>query len=308
LAYKVVTSRHSKRGIPFTGWPAAQWQLAKGDNLSLSHFLEELMSKFSARKIVCIAVAGVALSLLAANIVRADSFSDQAAKLDVVGVHLGMTPAQAKGVLTQHRKGMSWKEYKGDLGFLGIHEGLTVEGADASWGNINMGLEKISVTFSPPPGDPKVVAISRSVSFEQSQAPSVDNLTSSLMDKFGQPSSKSSTGTFYWAWDKTGQISKANDDVCSVMWTISDPQNRVGVNSSSFIPFLQKEDGGGCAVAARADISSNNSGIANELDMMLVDLHDALPAAIAEDNFVKKVKQTNADAALKKASANKPAL
>jgi|GEM_PF-6459816 len=57
------------------------------------------MSKLSGWKIVCLAVAGVALSPLAANVVRADSFSDKAAALDIVGVHLGMTPAQAKSVL-----------------------------------------------------------------------------------------------------------------------------------------------------------------------------------------------------------------
>ena len=54
------------------------------------------MSKLSEWKMMCLAMAGVALSSLAANVVRADSLSDQAAKLDIVGVHIGMTPAQAE--------------------------------------------------------------------------------------------------------------------------------------------------------------------------------------------------------------------
>jgi len=61
--------------------------------------------------IVCLVVTGVVLSLLALNVVRADSFTGQAAKLDIVGVHLGMTPAQVKSVLGQYSKGrMNWQE------------------------------------------------------------------------------------------------------------------------------------------------------------------------------------------------------
>ena len=42
------------------------------------------MSKLSGWKVVCLAVAVVALSLSAAKFVRADSFSEQAAKLDIL--------------------------------------------------------------------------------------------------------------------------------------------------------------------------------------------------------------------------------
>jgi len=179
---------------------------------------------------VCIAVAGAALSLLAANVVRADSFSDQAAKLDILGVHLGMTPAQAKSVLAQHRKGMRW-----------------MEGQDeALWSN-----ERVFVQFSPPPGDPKVEAVQRIVAFDKSQSPTVDGLASSLGVKFGQPTWKLQSFNFQefvWAWDKAGQIANAGQpNICDVDKDYNDI--RMGSNSRLYIPVLQQQNDGGCAMA-----------------------------------------------------------
>ncbi|MGB3550923.1 MAG: hypothetical protein WA993_09540 [Candidatus Binatus sp.] len=272
------------------------------------------MSKLSGWKIVCLAVAGVALSPLAADVVGADSFSDQAAKLDIIGVHLGMTPAQAKSVVVQHHKGMSWKEGRNALG---IPEDPILDGADARWGGVNLDRagEIVDVVFSPPPGDPKVLALSRVVVFEKSQAPTVETLFSSLTDKFGQPTYQSQVGAgdheMVWTWDKAGQISKPSVqlDACSGEW-LSNNLDRMGANSFYFIPDLQRESDGGCAMGVRAIIRvhSSSPGIADGLDMTLIDPHDALPAAIATADHLKQVKQAKADEALKKASANKPSL
>lgn len=265
------------------------------------------MSKLSGWKVVCLAVAAVALSLLAANVVRADSFSNQAVKLDVMGVHLGMTPDQVKSVLDQHRKGMSWQEYNG--GDFGIQEGSYLTGANARWSSEgNNGPESVIVVFSPPPGDPKLVAVLRDSGFDQSQAPTVEGLISSLTEKFGQPSRKSQDPSFQildWAWDKAGRISKPSPSICEVDNANLD---RMGVLSMNFIPDLQRKNEGGCAIAVEAVIYRNGLGIANRLEMTLIDPHDALQAAIATNNHVKQVKQAKAEAALKKAGANKPAL
>jgi hypothetical protein len=55
-----------------------------------------LMKKISGWKAAWLAVAVVVLPLLAANVVRADSVSDKAATMDVLGVHIGMTPTEVK--------------------------------------------------------------------------------------------------------------------------------------------------------------------------------------------------------------------
>jgi hypothetical protein len=161
------------------------------------------MSKLSGWNIVCIAVAGAVLSLSVANAVRADSFSDQVAKLDIVGVHLGMTPAEAKSVLSQHRKGMRW-----------------LEGQEAAlWSNAaDNGAERVDVAFSPPPGGPKVMAVLRHVEFDKSHAPTVEGLASSLTEKFGQPTQKSQSFNFqelFWGWDKSGQSPMGMAGGCS---------------------------------------------------------------------------------------------
>jgi hypothetical protein len=211
-------------------------------------FGEEFMNKLSGWKVACLAVAGVALSLLAANIVRADSFSDQAAKLDILGVHLGMTPAQAKSVLSQHRKGMYWAQAEGSLR------------AEADWGfglNANS-RETVPFRFSPPPGDPKVVEVGRDLIFDPSQSPTVENLTNSLTEKFGKPSDESPSTlggerAFVWAWDKAGQISKPNSsNVCLVRnsgWNLNTIDSDM-VYSSSL--RLQRDEDGGCAMAVLA--------------------------------------------------------
>ncbi|MGB3550924.1 MAG: hypothetical protein WA993_09545 [Candidatus Binatus sp.] len=261
------------------------------------------MSKLSGWKVVCLAVAVVALSLSAAKFVRADSFSEQAAKLDILGVHLGMTPAQAKSALAQYRKDMRWNEVKGDLG---IQEGqfLAYASEQSAIGDV------VSIVFSPPPGDPNVLAIDRTLSFGRSHAPTAENLTNSLSGKFGQPSYNSHNGEgyqeFVWSWDKTGQISKANGSIIDQTYSEveSTPSSS---NSSSRIQTLQQDNDPGCAIAVQAVIYSNN-GVASQLRMKLFDVHDALRAAIAADNYVKQVEQARKEGELKKAGANKPSL
>ncbi len=263
------------------------------------------MSKLSGWKMMCLTVAGVTLSLLAANVVGADSFSDQAAKLDIVGVHLGMTPAQAQSVLAQHRKGMLWQEEKGNLG---IQEDQFLARANAVWGNVgNSGAERVVVVFSPPPGGPKVVAVSRDVSFDKSQVPTVENLANSLTDKFGQPGYKSTPSPgpiMVWYWDKAGQTSRGIPlYLCDVTGVYNELQNPV-----ASIPGFQQDNDAGCAIAVRAQINSLDSGIANQLFVTLIDVHDALQAAIAADNHVKQANEAKKQEELKKASANKSSL
>ncbi len=268
------------------------------------------MSKLSGWKMMCLTVAGVALSLLAVNAVRADSFSDQAAKLDILGVHIGMTPAEVKNVLAQHRKGMQWQEEKGDLG---IQEDQFLARASVVWGNVgNSGAERVVVVFSPPPGGPKVLAVERTLWLDQSQATTIETLANSLTDKFGQPLTKSPPNStnreFFWAWDKAGQISKPNQSNIvnrRVLLIFESPSTMRYL----LLPVLQQQDDGGCAMVVRARITSNNGGVATSLEMTLTDAHDALQAAIAANDHVKHVQEARKEEALKKASANKaPAL
>jgi hypothetical protein len=266
------------------------------------------MSRLSGLKVVCIAVAGVALSLLAANVADADSLSDQAAKLDIVGVHLGMSLAQAKSAVTQHRKDMSWNEVKGDLG---IQEDQYLASAYAQGGKATAtGREEtMQLIFSAPPGDPKVLAVSRSLSFDASQAPTVENLASSLKEKFGQPSDdappipQNPRRVLVWAWNKSGQLSKPYPRNCDSVFIMGRP-------TFSLQQRLQQENNGGCAMAVKAEILTDykGSGIAYGLQMELIDVNDVLQAASATDAHVKQAKQAQAEAALKKASANKPSL
>ena len=150
--------------------------------------------------------------------------------------------------------------------------------------------------------------------FEKSQAPTVETLFSSLTDKFGQPTYQSQVGAgdheMVWTWDKAGQISKPSVqlDACSGEW-LSNNLDRMGANSFYFIPDLQRESDGGCAMGVRAIIRVHLlSWNCRWPDMTLIDPHDALPAAIATADHLKQVKQAKADEALKKASANKPSL
>jgi hypothetical protein len=265
------------------------------------------MSKLSRWKTVCFAIAAATLSLLAAN-VRADSFSDQAAKLDIVGVHLGMTLAQVKSVLDQYRKGMNWLDGK-----LNIQNGQFVVVANTGWNPsanpANSTGEKIAVLFSIASADHRVVAVTRDVGFVQSQAPLVQTVINSLMEKYGKPSDQSpydsSVQGFLWAWDNDGrQISTPNlMSICRVEDNFNLLTNPLGGIGGVGIAAIQKANSE-CAIALSATVYSyDKNKIATLLKIKLVDLHDGLQAAIVADGRAKQVEEAKKEAALKKLGA-----
>jgi hypothetical protein len=269
------------------------------------------MSKLSAWKIVCIAVAGVTLSLLAANVVGADSFSDQAAKLDIVGVHLGMSPDQVKNVLSQYRKDMAWLESKDKLEEDSFR--VITSAVWNAWGNPAKGAqENVGVVFSVGSGDPRVVAVNRSVGWNpQSQPPLVETVANSLIGKFGKPSDQSpddpNRQTYFWGWDKAGrQISKPGlRSICDVAADFTRVRQTLTASQASKL-----ENESACAIAMTASVASDhNNRIANHFEITLVDLQDGMQSAIVADNHAKQVEQAARAQELKNASTVKaPAL
>lgn len=272
-----------------------------------------LMKKISGWRAAWLAVAVMVLPLLAANVVRADSVSDKAATLDILGVHIGMTPGEAKSVLAQH--GMDWVETKGDLG---ISEGQFLYAAVAHGSGTGPKADTVSVFFATPPGDSKVIAVARNVGFDASGAPTLKNLVKELTEKFGQPSWTQGNWWAGWVWDKAGQISKTENQRCpsaafDFRVVFAPPESTLdrsgaGRNWWSKIPPLQEEYDRNCALAVKVAILADQGGVVTNLREEIVDMHAVLQTAIASDNHVKQLEQAKREEAVKKAGANKPAL
>ena len=184
----------------------------------------------------------------------------------------------------------------------------------------------MDIEFSTPPGDSKVIAVSRIVNFSQSQEPTIENLRSSLTAKFGQPTYQFEVASRFqgmdWGWDKAGQISKPSGqpNACSAVFLsqFSNPLEtedmaRLMDSLHSSISTLQQENDTGCAIGVAVRIvpdpySIANGKLAKTLRMALIDPHDALQAEIATNNYLNQIKKAQAEEELKKARANKPPL
>lgn len=141
-----------------------------------------------------------------------DSDTQQlSSRYDIVGIKTGMTLAEAREIINKKKNLRMHKEFTSVLAFESADgrqtAGTYVKGIQAV--DRGTGLrENIVVAFTPDPDAEKVVAITRALSFDQSDRPSTTQYVSALTEKYGQPLLMRGTKDspeLIWFFDKYGK-------------------------------------------------------------------------------------------------------
>ncbi|MHB1076107.1 hypothetical protein [Thiobacillus sp.] len=144
-----------------------------------------------------------------------DEAQKLAAKYDVAGIKTGMSIAEARAAIKKKTHLKEFREYgatlvfdtvDGQKPFAKYTRGLAAQNYfRGRTGDRTGDRENISITFSPEPGQEKVVAVARSLNFAKENRPRPEMYKNALIEKYGQPVTYDfATNRLIWFYDHRG--------------------------------------------------------------------------------------------------------
>jgi len=140
--------------------------------------------------------------------------------LGIVGIKLGMTVLEAEAAIKKHNG--EFKIIKRFNKLREVPDTDFVSNLVGHFGPLNgaKGTEVILVSFLRPPDSPVVGMIQRTLTFEMSEAPTLENTKTSLFEKYGKPNDASNMrkNEYQWAFYENGESIQVLKDsrVCKV--------------------------------------------------------------------------------------------
>jgi hypothetical protein len=197
-----------------------------------------------------------------------------AADANIVGLRLGVSPAEVREAIGKHDKTMKIMEQQGGLKDLPGVAFLSKVVASLDR-RLPVGpVDEIGVHFPPPPHKPQAIFINRSTGFDESGMPLITAIKDALIEKYGPPSfSRDAGADVYMTWAFTPAGAQMIDDAverrCPRMG-LSHPANTANV----FFVDL-KSDGCGLTILARMSRNSTGQGafgpLARYLSVSMID-------------------------------------
>jgi hypothetical protein len=126
--------------------------------------------------------------------------------VDIVGIKLGMTPAQAVAAIKAYKSTFKIEILNTRLFHPGVETFIRVPHyISAQEPNLGKGYEYISLEFTQPPSPPLVSKIVRYIAMPPSQPVMASTLLESLRKKYGQDNF-SQNGPLAWIYDLSGKL------------------------------------------------------------------------------------------------------
>lgn len=213
--------------------------------------------------------------------------------LDVAGVALGMTQAQAAEIISQdtHLTPLGKLDIDAEFTRDDLPEPILLHNK-AHNAQQNTDFEEITTYFTGQPSEPKIWKVTRTTHYSVGKQPSVDSLNASITQKYGAnpASSRMNSNQLTWVYDEQGnQITgKVGEDlirkcVSSGFHDLSFTSH--GVQNKFLKLVIFPNDRARTAAApecveyrfARVHFNQTD-GLVNKLDVALVDLGLAIPA------------------------------
>jgi hypothetical protein len=131
------------------------------------------------------------------------SAAGAAANVDIVGLRLGMSPAEVKQRLQAHSPAMRVDETRGIVNNVAATDYLSWLIARAAVGAPAGSSDAIGVHFPPPPNAHRAIFVERFTGFQAGQYPLFDTLKQALERKYGAPSF-TDEGVMLWTFNAAG--------------------------------------------------------------------------------------------------------
>jgi len=137
---------------------------------------------------------------------------DNGHAVEILGLHLGMTPSEVATTINANLKKHSVQQFRGSisLGSYKSPEFMTgeffMEDNPSRW-NGAPNIEYVTVEYSFM-DDPHVISIDRSMYFDKDTAPVIDELIKSVVSKYGTPVKTTNYGRTLITWNWGGTLKK----------------------------------------------------------------------------------------------------
>jgi hypothetical protein len=146
--------------------------------------------------------------------------------VDIVGIRLGMSAAEAKQQIAAHSNALRIDETRGIVNNVSSTDYLSWVIARAAKGAPAGSSDAIGVHFPPPPNAHRAIFIERFTGFQQGEYPLFDTLKQALERKYGAPSF-TDEGVMLWTFNATGaQIVDRNVNARCGKFPPTDPPAR----------------------------------------------------------------------------------
>jgi hypothetical protein len=126
-----------------------------------------------------------------------------AARVDIVGIRLGMSLDEVKRALQAHSPTTNVDETRGIVNSVAATDYLSWVIARARQGAPAGSGDAIGVHFPPPPNAHRAIFVERFTGFQPNQYPLFETLKAALVQKFGQPSQETDVAMF-WTYNANG--------------------------------------------------------------------------------------------------------
>lgn len=167
-----------------------------------------------------------------------------ASVLDIVGIKLGMNPAQATAALKAYDPGMKFGVINTRLerpsnpnGFVRVPRFIFAMGPNTS--PAAGPVEHITIQFSTPPNPPVVLEVERYVQFQNGQPVLASNMMANLRQKYGQENYGNPGGP-EWIYDSNGKLLNRVPNVAA----LCQPTGNLSANIASTDLTHDASDGG----------------------------------------------------------------
>jgi hypothetical protein len=193
----------------------------------------------------------------------------RAAEFDINGMALGMSADQVIGKFQEARPDAQYEFVKWKLpeGTEWVANGRTLYNDLAN--PDDMEHERMQFAFSGLGSGNKLFAARRELKFQPSQRPTTASVYEAAVAKFGEPSQKGKDPTGIWAAWKFNSSDEQAEKLDSLLDCIGTRDFPVGLDE--FTAKKAKQSGKMCGIYIDFVVRGDPAGLANELDMAMMD-------------------------------------
>jgi hypothetical protein len=249
----------------------------------------------------------------------------QALALDILGLHLGMSPDEAVKVVKDNIKSSTASVYKGTLNMGAFTSDPLLFGGQIIRNIPNETFEEVRLIFSLKP-DNKLIGISRDTRFKADDSTTITTLETSLIEKYGQPTAIGKLGfepfppdaqrQLIWTYNSTIPVEpntwpQGSGNACldTMQVGFSDLAHYLYDGSLTKLPDNQVSLSN-CGTWMRVEISPNraNNQLVSTMSVTFVDLKELSESYLYVMSLLQKGASDRAAAEISKAAGNKPQL
>jgi len=220
-------------------------------------------------------------------------------EVDIIGIKMGMSGDEALNILDEHRKGRNVNYLESNFGTRNVTSDY-FKSAYYSW---NRDAENITVLLTSPTSGGKVYSVARQIDFGVRDRPTMEDLTASLIKKYGEPSSEktknSSNKYLYWYLGESEKCSSPakEGNICTSPLRVSwhTDINKIVYSPAKINSYKEQSSAGANTIIIAEITSFDDDGRVGELLVSIVEPKRAFATAEVDMKLIDEAEAQNSN-------------